>query len=105
MDPVAAHCYLKHLGTAFLSIAETVVNFWLVTAVLQRYVFTVLNVFFFQSDLIFFVNLFVLMYKGNVFLSVAENSILLRLQDLSWISAVRNLSNEQEKKNHYFNIM
>ena len=94
MDPVAAHCYLKHLGTAFLSIAETVVNFWLVTAVLQRYVFTVLNVFFFQSDLIFFV----LMYKGNVFLSVAENSILLRLQDLSWISAVRNLSNEQEKK-------
>ena len=50
MDPVAAHCYLKHLGTEFLSIAETVVNFWLVTAMLQRYVyvFTVLNVFFFN---------------------------------------------------------
>ena len=31
VGPVArAHCYLKHLGTAFLSIAETVVTFLIV---------------------------------------------------------------------------
>ena len=73
VGPVArAHCYLKHLGTAFLSIAETVVTFLIVNycfATLLLHSVDCFKLIFFPFDLRppghHIYNYFLLIYKTS----------------------------------------